>query len=39
LGCDYGQGFGYSPALEPTGAEVYLHESLLDGKAPLKARS
>lgn len=39
LGCDYGQGFGYSPALEPRGAEVYLHESLLDGKAPLKARS
>jgi c-di-GMP-specific phosphodiesterase len=39
LGCDYGQGFGYSPALEPTSAEVYLHESLLDGKAPLKARS
>ncbi|MBW3559195.1 MAG: GGDEF domain-containing phosphodiesterase [Proteobacteria bacterium] len=39
LGCDYGQGFGYSPALEPTGAEVYLHESLLDGKAPIRTRS
>jgi c-di-GMP-specific phosphodiesterase len=39
LGCHYGQGFGYAPALEPTDAEVYLHESLLDGKAPLRARS
>jgi len=39
LGCDYGQGFGYAPALPPTDAEVYLNESLVDGAAPLRVRS
>ena len=39
IGCDYGQGFGYAPALQPTDAEVYLNESFADGVAPLKARS
>jgi c-di-GMP-specific phosphodiesterase len=38
VGCHYGQGFGYAPALQPTEAEVYLTESLLDGAAPLKQR-
>ena len=38
LGCDYGQGFGYAPALTPQEAEVYLNESYVDGAAPLKAR-
>ena len=38
LGCDYGQGFGYAPALSPQEAEVYLNESYLDGAAPVKAR-
>ena len=38
LGCDYGQGFGYAPALTPQEAEVYLTESYVDGTAPLKAR-
>jgi c-di-GMP-specific phosphodiesterase len=38
LGCDYGQGFGYAPALSPSEAEVYLNESYLDGAAPVKAR-
>jgi len=38
LGCDYGQGFGYAPALSPQEAEVYLNESYADGAAPLKAR-
>ncbi|HEY8574181.1 bifunctional diguanylate cyclase/phosphodiesterase [Phenylobacterium sp.] len=38
LGCDYGQGFGYAPALSPQEAEVYLNESYVDGAAPLKAR-
>src|SRR5512134_1824568 len=33
LGCDYGQGFGYAPALSPQEAEVYLNESYLDGAA------
>jgi c-di-GMP-specific phosphodiesterase len=37
LGCDYGQGFGYAPALSPQEAEVYLNESYVDGAAPLKA--
>lgn len=37
-GCDYGQGFGYAPALSPQEAEVYLNESYADGAAPLKAR-
>ena len=37
LGCDYGQGFGYAPALSPPEAEVYLNESYVDGAAPLKA--
>jgi len=38
LGCDYGQGFGYSPALQAQEAEVYLDEALSDGHAPLRAR-
>lgn len=38
FGCDYGQGFGYAPALSPQEAEVYLNESYVDGAAPLKAR-
>ncbi|HEX8233329.1 MAG TPA: bifunctional diguanylate cyclase/phosphodiesterase [Caulobacteraceae bacterium] len=38
LGCDYGQGFGYAPALPAQEAEVYLNESYVDGAAPLKAR-
>jgi c-di-GMP-specific phosphodiesterase len=38
LGCDYGQGFGYAPALSPQEAEVYLNESYVDGTAPVKAR-
>jgi c-di-GMP-specific phosphodiesterase len=38
VGCDYGQGFGYAPALSPQEAEVYLNESYLDGAAPVKAR-
>jgi c-di-GMP-specific phosphodiesterase len=38
LGCDYGQGFGYAPALSAQEAEVYLNESYLDGAAPVKAR-
>ncbi len=36
LGCQYGQGFGYAPALEAQAAEVYLNESYLD-RAPLRA--
>ncbi|MFV4649350.1 EAL domain-containing protein, partial [Mycobacterium tuberculosis] len=35
LGCHYGQGFGYAPALDAREAEVYLNESYLDG-APLR---
>lgn len=35
LGCQYGQGFGYAPALDAREAEVYLNESYLDG-APIK---
>jgi c-di-GMP-specific phosphodiesterase len=38
LGCDYGQGFGYAPALSAQEAEVYLNESYVDGAAPIKAR-
>src|SRR6185369_7726331 len=38
VGCDYGQGFGYAPALAPEDAEVYLNESYADGAAPVKAR-
>jgi len=38
IGCDYGQGFGYAPALSAQEAEVYLNESYVDGTAPLKAR-
>ncbi|WP_334165335.1 putative bifunctional diguanylate cyclase/phosphodiesterase [Phenylobacterium sp.] len=38
LGCDYGQGFGYAPALSPQEAEVYLNESYVDGAAPVMAR-
>ena len=38
FGCDYGQGFGYAPALSPQEAEVYLNESYVDGAAPVKAR-
>jgi c-di-GMP-specific phosphodiesterase len=38
LGCDYGQGFGYAPALSNQEAEVYLNESYVDGAAPVKAR-
>jgi len=37
LGCDYGQGFGYAPALSPEEAEVYLSTSCADGAAPVKA--
>ncbi|HSV03955.1 MAG TPA: bifunctional diguanylate cyclase/phosphodiesterase [Phenylobacterium sp.] len=37
LGCDYGQGFGYAPALSAQEAEVYLNESYVDGAAPVKA--
>jgi len=36
LGCDYGQGFGYAPALSPSEAEVYLNEAYADGIAPLR---
>ena len=36
LGCDYGQGFGYAPALSPQEAEVYLNESYVDGAAPVR---
>jgi len=38
VGCDYGQGFGYAPALSSQEAEVYLNESYVDGAAPVKAR-
>jgi c-di-GMP-specific phosphodiesterase len=38
IGCDYGQGFGYAPALSAQEAEVYLNESYVDGTAPVKAR-
>ncbi|MDE2486373.1 MAG: bifunctional diguanylate cyclase/phosphodiesterase [Alphaproteobacteria bacterium] len=38
LGCDYGQGFGYAPALSPQEAEVYLNESYVDGAAPVRAK-
>jgi c-di-GMP-specific phosphodiesterase len=38
LGCHYGQGYGYAPALSATEAEVYLNESYVDGTAPVKAR-
>jgi c-di-GMP-specific phosphodiesterase len=38
VGCDYGQGFGYAPALSAQEAEVYLNESYADGVAPVKAR-
>ena len=38
LGCDYGQGFVYAPALSAQEAEVYLNESYVDGAAPVKAR-
>lgn len=37
--CQYGQGFGYAPALPAQEAEVYLAESLADGSAPIKQRS
>ena len=37
IGCDYGQGFGYAPALSAQEAEVYLNESYVDGAAPVKA--
>ena len=36
IGCHYGQGFGYAPALPAQEAEVYLNESYVDGAAPLK---
>jgi c-di-GMP-specific phosphodiesterase len=36
LGCQYGQGYGYSPALDAQEAEVYLNESYLDDGAPIK---
>jgi c-di-GMP-specific phosphodiesterase len=39
MGCAYGQGFGYAPALTAQDAEVYLNESWLDGAAPLRARA
>jgi c-di-GMP-specific phosphodiesterase len=38
IGCDYGQGYGYAPALSAQEAEVYLNESYVDGAAPVKAR-
>ena len=38
LGCDYGHGFRYAPALSAQEAEVYLDEALGDGMAPLRAR-
>lgn len=38
IGCDYGQGYGYAPALSPQEAEVYLNEAYADGVAPVKAR-
>ena len=38
LGCDYGQGFGYAPALSAQEAEVYLNESYADGAAPVRLR-
>ena len=38
IGCHYGQGFGYAPALSSQEAEVYLNESYADGVAPVKAR-
>jgi len=38
IGCDYGQGFGYAPALSPQEAEVYLNESYADGAAPVRSR-
>ena len=38
LGCSYGQGYGYAPALSPQEAEVYLNECYVDGAAPLKPR-
>jgi c-di-GMP-specific phosphodiesterase len=38
IGCDYGQGYGYAPALSAQEAEVYLNESYADGSAPVKAR-
>ena len=38
IGCDYGQGYGYAPALSAQEAEVYLNESYVDGVAPVKAR-
>jgi c-di-GMP-specific phosphodiesterase len=39
LGCDYGQGYGYAPALTPQEAEVYLNECYLDGSAPVRSRA
>lgn len=39
VGCHYGQGFGYAPALPAQEAEVYLNESLADGVAPLKTHA
>ncbi len=38
IGCDYGQGYGYAPALSAQEAEVYLNESYADGAAPVKLR-
>jgi c-di-GMP-specific phosphodiesterase len=38
IGCHYGQGYGYAPALSAQEAEVYLNESYADGAAPVKAR-
>ncbi|MDR3513187.1 MAG: bifunctional diguanylate cyclase/phosphodiesterase [Caulobacteraceae bacterium] len=38
IGCHYGQGFGYAPALSAQEAEVYLNESYADGAAPVKSR-
>jgi c-di-GMP-specific phosphodiesterase len=39
LGCNYGQGYGYAPALSPQEAEVYLNECYVDGAAPVKPRA
>jgi c-di-GMP-specific phosphodiesterase len=37
LGCDYGQGFGYAPALSAADAEAYLITSCAEGAAPVRA--
>ncbi|RAK56763.1 putative bifunctional diguanylate cyclase/phosphodiesterase [Phenylobacterium deserti] len=39
LGCDYGQGFGYSPALSAHDAESFILQCGADGAAPIRARN